>query len=50
VPLTALGRVAFRLGLHHKFADYLPAPVLLKVREIRDSWYNRKFPVRTQDS
>jgi hypothetical protein len=50
VPLTALGRVAYRLGLHHKLADHLPGPVLLKAREIRDSWYNRKFPVRTQDS
>jgi hypothetical protein len=50
VPLTALGRIAYRLGLHHKLADHLPGPVLLKAREIRDSWYNRKFPVRTQDS
>ncbi|MGD0842663.1 MAG: hypothetical protein ABSA32_16065, partial [Candidatus Acidiferrales bacterium] len=50
VPLTALGRIAFRLGLHHKLVDLLPGPVLLKAREMRDSWYNRKFPVRTQDS
>jgi hypothetical protein len=50
VPLTAVGRLAFRLGLHRQFVDYLPEQVLSKARDIRDSWYNRKFPVRTQDS
>jgi hypothetical protein len=50
VPLTAVGWVALRLGLHRQFIDYLPEQVLSKARDIRDSWYNRKFPVRTQDS
>jgi hypothetical protein len=50
VPLTALGWVALRLGLHRQFIDYIPEQVLSKARDIRDSWYNRKFPVRTQDS
>jgi hypothetical protein len=50
VPLTAVGWFTLRLGLHRQFVDYIPEPVLSKVREIRDSWYNRKFPVRTQDS
>jgi hypothetical protein len=50
VPLTPLGWVTLKLGLHRQFADYLPEAVLSKALEFRDSWYNRKFPVRTQDS
>jgi hypothetical protein len=50
VPLTPLGWVTLKLGLHKQLADYLPEAVLSKALEFRDSWYNRKFPVRTQDS
>lgn len=44
VPLTRTGRLAFRLGLHHGFFDYLPEPVVAKLRELRSAWYNRKLP------
>jgi hypothetical protein len=44
VPLTRLGRAAFRLGLHRKLADYLPESVAGKLRELREAWYNWKFP------
>jgi hypothetical protein len=42
VPLTAVGRAAFRLGLHHRFVDHFPAPVAAKLRELRNAWYKRK--------
>ncbi len=43
VPLTYLGRAAFRLGLHHRFVDRLPESVVGRIRELRNAWYNRKF-------
>lgn len=43
VPLTRIGRVAFRLGLHHKLVDHLPESVGAKLRDFRTTWYNRKF-------
>lgn len=49
VPLTPLGRAAFHLGLHRRFADFLPEPLLAKARELRDSWYKRKFRNSMQD-
>jgi hypothetical protein len=42
VPLTSLGWAAFNMGLHHKLIDQLPEPVLTKLREFRNGWYNRK--------
>jgi len=43
VPLTVLGRSALRLGLHHdRPVDYLPQPVIRRLRELRNSWYQRK--------
>lgn len=43
VPLTALGRAAFRLGLHHRVADCVPEPVAWRLRELRTLWYKRKY-------
>ncbi len=43
VPLTFIGRAALRLGLHHRLVDHLPEPLMAKLRELRNSWYNRKF-------
>jgi hypothetical protein len=42
VPLTRIGAVAFRLGLHHGFPHYVPEPLLTRFRELRSAWYNRK--------
>jgi len=50
VPLTRLGWAAFRLGLHHKFVDRLPEPLLAKARDLRYSWYKHRFPASAQDS
>jgi hypothetical protein len=43
VPLTPLGTLALRFGLHHKFMDQLPKPIAAKLRELRSAWYNRKL-------
>jgi len=50
VPLTSLGSLALRFGLHRQFIDLLPASVLAKARELRDSWYNRRFSAPAQES
>jgi hypothetical protein len=49
VPLTGAGWAAFRLGMHHKFVDRLPEPLLAKARDLRYSWYKYRFPALTQD-
>ncbi len=48
VPLTPLGRVAFRLRLHRGFLDRIPAPVADKLRELRKTWLDRKFQSATE--
>lgn len=50
VPLTRLGFVAFRLGLHHRFVDHLPSAVADKLREFRNAWYDSKFRVSREAS
>jgi hypothetical protein len=50
VPLTGIGWAAFRLGLHHKFIDRLPEPLLAKARDFRYSWYKFRFPTVEQDT
>jgi hypothetical protein len=43
VPLTPLGRLALRLGLHRELIAHLPEPLMAKLRRYRTAWYNRKF-------
>jgi hypothetical protein len=43
VPLTQLGKLAFRLGLHHRLADHVPETVAAKFRDLRKSWYSLRF-------
>jgi len=43
IPLTRVGWVAFRLGLHKRLGTRIPEPVLAKLRDIRSAWYNRKL-------
>jgi hypothetical protein len=43
VPLTPLGWVGLRLGLHLRLVDYLPHAVLPALRALRSSWYRRKL-------
>ena len=49
IPLTSVGRVAYSLGLHRKFIDRLPEPLVAKARDLRYSWYKRRFPTLEQD-
>jgi hypothetical protein len=49
VPLTGIGWAAFRMGLHHKFADRLPGPLIAKARDLRYSWYKFRFPAMQQE-
>jgi len=42
VPLTPVGWIALRLGLHHRFVDRIPAPLAQRLREIRKFARNRK--------
>jgi hypothetical protein len=50
VPLTSLGWAAYKLGLHHRFIDHLPEPVLAKARAMRNYWYGRRFQSATETS
>jgi hypothetical protein len=50
VPLTRIGAVAFRLGLHHGFPHYVPEPLLTRFRELRNAWNNRKLKSITAQS
>ncbi len=50
VPLTPVGRAAFRLGLHRKFADHFPEPIVTRLRELRTAWYNRKLQASPESS
>lgn len=43
VPLTNFGRVAFQLGLHHRFVDRMPESIASRLRELRNAWYKRRF-------
>ena len=44
IPLTAIGRMAFRLGLHHGATDWIPESAIAKYRSIRRHWYAKRFP------
>lgn len=43
VPLTALGRYALRLRLHHGILDHVPAPLIASLRAARNAYYTRKY-------
>ena len=42
VPLTPIGQIALRLGLHHRFSDVIPEPVARRLRDLRRSWYESR--------
>jgi hypothetical protein len=43
VPLTPLGHMALRLGLHRSLKDRIPVRLAIKLRELRNEWYQRKL-------
>jgi hypothetical protein len=48
VPINNLGRVAIRMGLHHRLADRIPESMAAKLRELRKAWYQRKVQTVTE--
>jgi len=50
IPLTRIGSIAFRFGLHQRFVDHLPEFMTAKLREFRKAWYERKFRAVTHAS
>ena len=50
VPLTPLGKIALRLGLHHRLSERIPEPLAERFRGFRDAWYKRRFPTLTEAS
>lgn len=42
VPLTRVGAVALRFGLHRRLADHLPESVAAKLRALRKTFYTRR--------
>ena len=50
VPLTPLGQIAFRLGLHHRFVDRIPESLAAKLRDFRKAWYARRLSDEAQNS
>lgn len=47
VPLTRVGWIAFKLGLHQRFIDHLPEGIVGRIRDLRNAWYNRKLQPTT---
>jgi hypothetical protein len=43
VPLTRLGWLALRLGLHHRLAERTPEFLAAKIRDLRAAWYDRRY-------
>jgi hypothetical protein len=50
VPLTPVGHLALRLGLHHRISERIPEPLAARFREFRDAWYKRRFPTLNEAS
>jgi hypothetical protein len=44
IPVTLVGQMAFRLGLHHSIVDWIPEQMIVKYRSIRSRWYAKKQP------
>ena len=44
IPLTATGRLALRLGLHHRLFEWIPGAAVIQYHKIRGFWYARKYP------
>jgi hypothetical protein len=50
VPITAMGKAAFALGLHRRLADHIPESIAAKLRHLRSVWYSRKFQAAAEAS
>ena len=50
IPLTRKGWIAFRVGLHRGLTDYVPESLLSRLRELRNTWHNRKLQFTSEPS
>jgi hypothetical protein len=48
VPMTARGRVALRMGLHHRIVDRIPESMAEKFRDLRKAWYAHRYNISTE--
>lgn len=48
VPLTLRGKVAMKYNLHRGLTNVLPMSVVARLRQLRNSWYNRKLQSETE--
>jgi hypothetical protein len=40
VPMTRIGALAFRMGVHRKLIDHLPEPLIERLRNYRADWWD----------
>jgi hypothetical protein len=45
VPLTPIGRIALRTGLHHGLGAYVPQAVIDRLRKMRARWWARRLSI-----
>jgi hypothetical protein len=50
VPLTLRGRLAMRLGLHHRLSERIPEPLVRGIRRVRGLWYDTTLKSRRSGS
>lgn len=48
VPLTAVGRVALRLGLQRRFIEMVPESIAGTFRDLRKAWFDRRYGVPSE--
>jgi hypothetical protein len=48
IPLTGKGKIALQLGLHRRLMDRIPESVAGKLRDLRKTWYRRRFQAQTE--
>lgn len=48
IPLTPLGRLVLRFGLHHRIVERLPESLTATLRSIRRIWYEYRFQSITE--
>jgi len=42
IPMTPLGKIGFRLGLHHSLVEHMPEFIATKLRDFRRMWHGHK--------
>lgn len=48
VPLTPLGWIALRLGMHHRLTERIPASLAAKLRDVRAAWYDKRYGSKSE--